>query len=69
MHSPIPARYQSSIDACQENHVRRRDGDQRRRGGETIDPEAVICAVPGTNVLDIIPDVPEVTRRALSTVS
>ena len=37
--------------------------------GETIEADAVICAVPGTKVPDIIPDLPEETRRALSTVS
>ena len=37
--------------------------------GETIEAEAVICAVPGTKVPDLIPDLPAATRRALSTVS
>ena len=37
--------------------------------GETIEADAVICAVPGTKVSDLIPDLPEATRRALSTVS
>ena len=37
--------------------------------GETIEADAVICAVPGTKVPDLIPDLPEETRRALSTVS
>ena len=37
--------------------------------GETIEADAVICAVPGTKVPDLIPDLPEGTRRALSTVS
>ena len=37
--------------------------------GETIGAEAVICAVPGTKVPDLIPDLPDETRRALSTVS
>ena len=37
--------------------------------GENIEADAVICAVPGTKVPDIIPDLPEETRRALSTVS
>ena len=37
--------------------------------GETIEADAVICAVPGTKVADIIPDLPEETHRALSTVS
>ena len=37
--------------------------------GDTIEADAVICAVPGTKVPDLIPDLPEETRRALSTVS
>ena len=37
--------------------------------GETIEADAVICAVPGTKVPDLIPDLPEGTRRALSTIS
>ena len=37
--------------------------------GETIEADAVICAVPGTKVPDLIPDLPEETRRAFSTVS
>ncbi|MYB48308.1 MAG: FAD-dependent oxidoreductase [Dehalococcoidia bacterium] len=37
--------------------------------GETIEADTVICAVPGTKVPDLIPDLPEETRRALSTVS
>ena len=37
--------------------------------GETIEADAVICAVPGTKVPDLIPDLPEETRRALGTVS
>ena len=37
--------------------------------GETIEADAVICAVPGTKVPDLIPDLPEETRRALSAVS
>ncbi len=37
--------------------------------GETIEADAVICAVPGTKVADLVPDLPEATRRALSTVS
>ena len=37
--------------------------------GETIEADAVICAVPGTKVPDLIPELPEETRRALSTVS
>ena len=37
--------------------------------GETIEADAVICAVPGTKVPDLIPDLPAATRRALSTVS
>ena len=36
---------------------------------ETIEADAVICAVPGTKVPDLIPDLPEETRRALNTVS
>ena len=37
--------------------------------GETIEADAVICAVPGTKVPDLIPNLPEATRRALGTVS
>ncbi len=37
--------------------------------GETIEADAVICAVPGTKVPDLIPELPEETRRALSNVS
>ena len=37
--------------------------------GETIEADAVICAVPGTKVPDLIPDLPAATRRALGTVS
>ena len=37
--------------------------------GETIEADAVICAVPGTKVADLIPDLPEETHRALSAVS
>ena len=37
--------------------------------GETIEADAVICAVPGTKVTGLVPDLPEPTRRALSTVS
>ncbi len=37
--------------------------------GETIEADAVICAVPGTKVPGLIPELPEETRRALSTVS
>ncbi|MCY3912660.1 MAG: NAD(P)/FAD-dependent oxidoreductase [Chloroflexi bacterium] len=37
--------------------------------GETIEADAVICAVPGTKVADLIPDLPAETRRALGTVS
>ena len=37
--------------------------------GETIEADAVICAVPGTKVPDLIPELPDETRRALSTVS
>ena len=37
--------------------------------GDTIEADAVICAVPGTQVSRLIPELPEETRRALSTVS
>ena len=37
--------------------------------GETIEADAVICAVPGTKVPDLIPELPAETRRALGTVS
>ena len=37
--------------------------------GETLEADAVICAVPGTKVPDLIPELPEATRRALSTIS
>ncbi len=37
--------------------------------GETIEADAVICAVPGTKVPGLIPELPEETRRALSNVS
>ena len=37
--------------------------------GETIEADAVICAVPGTRVPDLIPDLPAATREALGTVS
>ena len=37
--------------------------------GETIEADAVICAVPGTKVADLIPDLPAETRRALGAVS
>ena len=37
--------------------------------GETIEADAVICAVPGTKVPDLIPDLPAETRRALGMVS
>ncbi|MYH68143.1 MAG: FAD-dependent oxidoreductase, partial [Dehalococcoidia bacterium] len=37
--------------------------------GETIEANAVICAVPGTKVPDLIPELPDATRRALSTIS
>ncbi|MYA60725.1 MAG: FAD-dependent oxidoreductase [Chloroflexi bacterium] len=37
--------------------------------GETIEADAVICAVPGTKVPDLIPDLPAETHRALGTVS
>lgn len=36
---------------------------------ETIEADAVICAVPGTKVSNLIPDLPTETRRALDTVS
>ncbi len=37
--------------------------------GETIEADAVICAVPGTKVADLIPGLPAATLRALSAVS
>ncbi len=37
--------------------------------GEIIEADAVICAVPGTKVPDLIPGLPEATRRALGTVN
>ena len=37
--------------------------------GETIEADAVICAVPGTKVPGLVPDLPAETRRALSAVS
>ena len=37
--------------------------------GETIWADAVICAVPGTKVPDLIPDLPDETLAALDTVS
>jgi len=37
--------------------------------GETIEAEAVICAVPGTKVPALVPGLPEDTRRALGTVN
>jgi len=37
--------------------------------GETIEADAVISAVPGTKVSDLIPDLPAETHRALSTIS
>ena len=36
--------------------------------GETIEADAVICAVPGTKVPDLIPELPAETRRALGTI-
>ena len=36
---------------------------------ETIEADAVICAVPGTKVSGLIPDLPQETHAALSTVS
>ena len=38
-------------------------------GGETIEADAVICAVPATKVAELVPELPETVRRALSTVS
>ena len=47
--------------------------DGRAKGvvvdGESIEADAVICAVPGTKVTGLVPDLPEATRQALSTVS
>ncbi len=37
--------------------------------GETIEADAVICAVPGTKVTGLIPELPAEPRRALGTVS
>ncbi len=37
--------------------------------GETIETDAVICAVPGTKVPELVPDLPEETRHALGTIS
>lgn len=37
--------------------------------GETIEADAVICAVPGTKVPALIPELPEATRRALGAVN
>ena len=37
--------------------------------GETIETDAVICAVPGTKVPDLIPGLPPETLRALGTIS
>jgi len=37
--------------------------------GETIEADAVICAVPASKVVDLVPDLPAETRRALGTVS
>ena len=37
--------------------------------GETIEADAVICAVPGTKVPDLVPGLPEATRRALGAVN
>ena len=37
--------------------------------GEAIEADAVICAVPGTKVSDLVPDLPEATHAALGTVS
>jgi len=37
--------------------------------GETMEADAVICAVPGTKVPGLVPDLPAETRRALSAIS
>ncbi len=37
--------------------------------GETIEADAVICAVPGTKVPDLVHELPDATRRALGTIS
>ena len=37
--------------------------------GETIQADAVICAVPGTKVSDLVPELPSETHRALGTIS
>jgi protoporphyrinogen oxidase len=37
--------------------------------GETIEADAVICAVPGTKVAALIPELPAETRRALGAIS
>ncbi|MYA20075.1 MAG: FAD-dependent oxidoreductase [Chloroflexi bacterium] len=37
--------------------------------GETIEADAVICAVPGTKVPELVPELPAETRRALGAVS
>ncbi|MDE2991189.1 MAG: NAD(P)/FAD-dependent oxidoreductase [Chloroflexota bacterium] len=37
--------------------------------GETIEADAVICAVPGTKAADLVPELPEATRRALGAIS
>jgi len=37
--------------------------------GETIEADAVICAVPGTKVASLVAELPEATRRALGTIS
>ncbi len=37
--------------------------------GETIEADAVICAVPGTKIPELIPELPAETRRALGAVS
>ncbi len=38
-------------------------------GGEMIEADAVICAVPGTKVAGLVPELPEAVRQALSTIS
>lgn len=37
--------------------------------GETIDADAVICAVPGTKVADLVPELPAPVQRALGTIN
>ena len=38
-------------------------------GSETIEADVVICAVPGTKVTDLVPELPAAVRKALGTVS